>query len=101
MSLSPLSLKILSLIRGIPKGQVATYGQIAAQAGNPRAARHVARLLHSHSDLEKLPWHRVVNSNYCISLPMTGTGALQRRLLKKEAVAVDAKGAVKLAKQPC
>jgi methylated-DNA-protein-cysteine methyltransferase-like protein len=94
MSLSPLSLTILSLIRSIPKGQVATYGQIATLAGNPRAARHVARLLHSHSKLEKLPWHRVINSKGSISLPMNGTGGLQRRLLIKEGLIVDLTGAI-------
>lgn len=95
-SRSPFSAGLLSLLRKIPKGKVATYGQIAALAGNPRAARQVARLLHTLSDREKLPWHRVLNRNGRISLPMEGHGGLQRRLLLKEGVAVSTDGSLDL-----
>ncbi len=88
------SQRILSVLRAIPKGKVAGYGQVAALAGNPRGARQVARLLHSLSEKEKLPWHRVINSAGRISLPMDGPGALQRRLLLRERVEVDATGKV-------
>lgn len=60
------------IIRRIPEGKVATYGQIAALAGNHRAARQVAWILHSSSKKENLPWHRVVNSQEGISLKPPG-----------------------------
>ncbi len=81
-----LSRRIISLIRGIPKGRVATYGQVAALAGDPRGARRVARLLHSSSRKRRLPWHRVINSRGGISLPPAGGYELQRSLLEAEGV---------------
>lgn len=85
---------ILDAVRAIPRGRTASYGQVAALAGLPRSARQVARVLHSLSRTEALPWHRVIGSNGSISLPMEGPGALQARLLKAEGVAVDARGRV-------
>jgi len=78
--------RVIDVIKSIPKGKVATYGQIAALAGNPRAARMVVRVLHSSSGKEKLPWHRVINSKGSISLK-PGTGyEVQKVLLKKEGI---------------
>ncbi|UCE25916.1 MAG: MGMT family protein [Candidatus Zixiibacteriota bacterium] len=74
------------IIRKVPKGKVATYGQIAALAGNPRAARQVVRVLHSCSDTDKLPWHRIVNGKGGISLPRGRGYELQRAMLKQEGV---------------
>ncbi|MDB5047465.1 MAG: methyltransferase [Fibrobacteres bacterium] len=93
---SPFTKLLLALLRKIPKGKVASYGQIAALADHPRAARQVVRLLHTLSERENLPWHRVVNRNGHISLPMEGAGGLQRRLLIKEGVKVNAQGAMDL-----
>ena len=84
-----LSLKIIKAIKSIPKGKVASYGQIARLAGNPRAARQVSWVLHSCSKKEKLPWHRVVNSKGRISLPLENGYFRQKRLLQKESVAFD------------
>jgi methylated-DNA-protein-cysteine methyltransferase-like protein len=81
---------VVTTIKKIPRGKVATYGQIAALAGNPRAARQVAWVLHSASDKEKLPWQRVINSRGGISLPRYGGYELQRALLVKEGVKFDA-----------
>ncbi len=89
---------MMALIKKIPKGKVASYGQLAALAGNPRGARQVVRILHSFSELKKLPWHRVVDRNGRISLPMDGSGDLQRRLLRAEGVTVSADGAISLAR---
>lgn len=75
-----------TLIRKIPRGKVATYGQLAALAGNPRGARQVAWVLHSSSDSAKLPWQRVINSQGTISLPRMGGYEVQRALLEKEGV---------------
>jgi methylated-DNA-protein-cysteine methyltransferase-like protein len=91
---APLTERILAVLRAIPKGRVAAYGQIAAMAGSPRGARQVVRILHSMGEKEKLPWHRVINSAGRISLPMDGPGGLQRKLLLKEGVSVDANGRV-------
>jgi methylated-DNA-protein-cysteine methyltransferase-like protein len=74
------------IIKQIPHGKVATYGQIAASAGNPRAARQVAWILHSSSKKYNLPWHRVINSKGYISLPRFGGYELQKQLLLNEGI---------------
>ncbi len=53
--------KIYDIVRQIPKGKVATYGQVAALAGNRRWARVVGYALHVNPDPENIPCHRVVN----------------------------------------
>lgn len=87
-----------ALIKKIPRGKVATYGQIAALAGNPRAARQVAWVLHSASDKENLPWQRVINGQGGISLPRYGGYELQRALLVQEGVKFDAADRIDLAR---
>ena len=86
----------IAAIKKIPSGKVATYGQIAAMAGSPRGARQVVRALHSSSDKEGLPWHRVINSQGMISLPPGRGFELQRQLLEDEGVEFDRKGRVDL-----
>lgn len=82
-----LSQRIISIIAAIPAGKVATHGQIAAMAGRPRAARQVARLLHSSSEKYNLPWHRIINARGCISL--TGLAAdKQRQKLRIEGIEI-------------
>ena len=88
--------RVKRLIAGIPRGKVATYGQIAACAGNHRAARQVAWVLHSSSTKDKLPWHRVINSAGGISVPSGGGFEEQRLLLEAEGIVVDQKGRVDL-----
>ena len=80
------SRRIIDLVRRIPRGRVAAYGQIAVMAGMPNGARQVARLLHACSRPHRLPWHRVINASGGISLPAASGGALQRALLEKEGV---------------
>nr|MBN2278647.1 MGMT family protein [candidate division Zixibacteria bacterium] len=77
---------VVKVIKSIPKGKVATYGQIALLAGNPRAARQVVRILHSMSEKEKLPWYRVINSRGKISLPPGYGYELQKSMLEKEGI---------------
>ncbi|PFA63300.1 DNA methyltransferase [Bacillus sp. AFS015802] len=60
--MKPFTEEVVKIIQRIPHGRVMTYGQIAALAGSPRAARQVVRILHSMSEKYKLPWHRVLNS---------------------------------------
>jgi len=86
------------IIKKIPRGKVATYGQIAALAGQPRAARQVAWVLHSASEKEGLPWHRVINSRGTISLPRMAGYEVQRALLKKEGIKFDRNDYVDLAR---
>jgi methylated-DNA-protein-cysteine methyltransferase-like protein len=95
---NPATDRILAVIKAIPKGKVAAYGQVAALAGVPRGARQVARVLHSLSGREKLPWHRVLGASGRISLPAAAGGAEQARRLQREGVGVDARGRVDLAR---
>ena len=88
--------RIVALIKRIPRGRVATYGQVATLAGNPKGARQVVRALHSSSDREKLPWFRVINAKGQISLPRGSGFELQRALLESEGVVTDEFGRVDL-----
>lgn len=88
--------RLIELIRRIPAGRVATYGQIAAMAGNPKAARQVARALHACSQKEDLPWHRVVNREGRIALKTYAGGAEQQRFLENEGVQFDPAGVIDL-----
>jgi len=78
--------RVIAIIKNIPEGKVATYGQIATYAGNPRAARQVSYILHSSSQKEDLPWHRVINSKGSISLKPKYGYELQKQMLKKEGI---------------
>ncbi len=84
------------MVRRIPRGRVATYGQIAelAQASGPR---QVGYALHALPEAHDVPWHRVVNARGTISL-RSGLGgeAHQHALLKAEAVEFDANGRIDL-----
>ncbi len=90
-----LSKIIISIIREIPEGKVSSYGRIAAQAGMPRGARQVARLLHSSSRRYGLPWQRVVAADGSLSLSGEA-GELQRALLESEGVRFTASGKVNM-----
>ncbi|WP_033827095.1 MGMT family protein [Bacillus andreraoultii] len=80
--------RVVEIIQSIPKGKMMTYGQIARIAGNPRAARQVARILHSMSQKYNLPWHRVVNAKGEIVIKDDESRFVQRALLEKEGVTV-------------
>lgn len=78
---------IYEMIKKIPKGKVATYGQIARLCGFPEHARLVGYALHNLKPNSGVPWHRVINSKGMISLPKpTATYERQRELLEKEGV---------------
>lgn len=81
--------RVIEVIRSIPAGRVASYGQVAAMAGNRRAARQVARILHACSHTQGLPWHRVVNREGRISLGPSRGYEDQKQLLENEGVAFD------------
>ncbi len=82
---------ICAVVRRIPKGWVATYGQVAAMAGLPRRARLVGHVLQHLDPATKIPWHRVVNAKGEVSytLSRNGSDAFQRRLLEKEGIEFD------------
>jgi methylated-DNA-protein-cysteine methyltransferase-like protein len=67
---------LLAQVGRIPRGKVATYGDVAYAAGFPGGARQVAWALHSSS--HGLPWHRVVGAGGCILLP--GEGGFEQRM---------------------
>lgn len=82
---------ICAVIRRIPRGWVATYGQVAAMAGMPRRARLVGRVLQRLDPATRIPWHRVVNAKGEVSYSLSRNGGdiLQRRLLEKEGLEFD------------
>ncbi|MBD0382621.1 MGMT family protein [Paenibacillus sedimenti] len=80
--------RVIAIIRTIPEGKVMTYGQIARQAGSPRGARQVVRILHAMSKKYNLPWHRVINSKGEISLQEDEAFQMQSFLLQAEGVEV-------------
>jgi methylated-DNA-protein-cysteine methyltransferase-like protein len=75
----------------IPEGQVASYGQIAKQAGLPRrGARMVARAVGAAPAEMQLPWHRIVNAQGRISIPRGSSRyEQQQELLRDEGVVVN------------
>ncbi len=78
---------VYGLVRKIPRGEVATYGQIAALLGYPRAARAVGYAMRHCAP--GMPWHRVVNARGGISLRANvGSMLTQRVLLEQEGVPV-------------
>ncbi|MXX62221.1 MAG: methyltransferase [Holophagales bacterium] len=86
------------IVRLIPEGRVATYGQIAELANRPRNARQVGYTLARLED-ESVPWHRVVNVRGSIS--ERGVDPLesverQRFLLQEEGVVFDRRGRIDL-----
>jgi methylated-DNA-protein-cysteine methyltransferase-like protein len=88
--------RIYAVVRRIPKGRVATYGQIAELAGLPRQARQVGYALAALTDT-RVPWHRVINARGEIS-PRADPGPerIQRVLLEREGVRFDANERVAL-----
>ena len=79
--------KILSAIRAIPKGSVASYGQIATIAGFSRGHRQVAKALRDNPNRADIPWYRVIrNDGYC-GMPRDSKGYIEQfSLLKSEGV---------------
>lgn len=87
--------RIYDVVKRIPKGKVATYGQVAAMAGNPRWARVVGYALHKNPDPENIPCYRVVNREGKVADSFVfGGGEIQRQLLESEGVTFDAEGKI-------
>ena len=96
MQLQTFTEQVVEMIQSIPKGRVSTYGALARAAGNPRAARQVARILHACSEKENLPWWRVVNRKGQIALKPGYGFEEQESLLLEEDVEVDRSGRIDL-----
>ena len=90
--------RIYAVVRRIPRGRVATYGQVAELARLPGHARQVGYALHALSASTSVPWHRVVNaSGGCSLRAAPGAELTQRLLLEREGVRFDARGRLSLA----
>ncbi len=91
--------KVYEAVKLIPKGRVATYGDIARYVGSPRAARVVGYALHVNPEPNVIPCHRVVNREGRLA-PSFAFGGMevQKALLEAENVEVSDDGYVDLAK---
>lgn len=89
--------RILATVDSIPRGKVATYGQVADEAGLPRRARLVGRVLGTLGAGSPLPWHRVIGASGRSSLE--GASAREQlRRLAREGVEMSATGRIELAR---
>ena len=97
---SPTHQRIYAVVFRIPRGRVATYGQIARLAGLPGQARLVGYALSALPEGSRVPWHRVVNARGQISLRRDGSpfASIQRHLLEKENVRFDTSGSIALSR---
>lgn len=80
--------RVYTIAARIPAGKVATYGQLAALAGNPRAARAVGMAMHRNPDRSRVPCHRVVASDGSLTGYAYGKGVItKKKMLLDEGVA--------------
>ncbi len=78
---------VWQVVKGIPRGHVLTYGEVARLAGMSRAARRVSQAMRRAPRGMKLPWHRVINAQGKISIPQDSPGhQRQKELLEREGV---------------
>ncbi len=90
--------QIYRVVRRIPRGKVATYGQVARLAGLPNQARLVGYALHALSH-DEVPWQRVLNARGQVSpRGINGPDELQRELLEDEGIEFDLRGRVDLSR---
>ncbi|MDR2615710.1 MAG: MGMT family protein [Oscillospiraceae bacterium] len=89
--------RIYNIVKQIPRGSVATYGQVAALAGNSRWSRVVGYALHVNPDPESIPCHRVVN-RFGQTAPgfVFGGEGVQRLMLEREGVVFGGDGRIDL-----
>ena len=90
--------RVWDAVSRIPRGQLATYGQIVDLIGAYGCARQVGWALRRLSLPSEVPWHRVVNARGCISMSLSREGSdwIQREMLIEEGVPVDAEGRLPL-----
>ncbi len=91
--------RIYEVVKNIPEGRVATYGQVAMLAGNPRWARVVGYALHCNPEPGVIPCHRVVNREGRVSPAFAFGGEnMQVKLLQEEGIVFDDDGKIDLLK---
>ena len=91
--------KIYEVVKSIPKGKVATYGQVALLSGNPRWARVVGYALHVNPEPGIIPCHRVVNREGRVAPGFAfGGEGVQRQLLESEGIIFETDGRIDLEK---
>lgn len=91
--------RIYEVVKSIPKGNVATYGQVASLAGNPRWSRVVGYALHNNPDPSTIPCHRVVNREGKVAAAFVFGGEnVQRQLLENEGIVFEPDGTIDLEK---
>ena len=92
--------RIYAQVRKIPRGKVATYGQIASLAGLEGQARQVGYAMAAIPSSSAIPWHRVINAQGRVSMRSEGPGGsiIQQQLLEREGVVFDDGGRVALAR---
>jgi len=90
---------IYNIVSQIPRGRVATYGQIAELAGIPGQPRRVGYALSALPKGSNVPWHRVINAKGEISLRSApGAQGLQKKLLRQEGIVFDKEARISLAR---
>ena len=99
MNKNDLYPRIYAVVKRIPQGRVATYGQIASLAGISGHARLIGYALSALSPKNDVPWHRVINAKGRVSMRSEpGWENGQRSLLEAEGVRFDAEGEVALSR---
>lgn len=94
MSAADFRQEVEAIVKSIPKGRVMTYGQIAAIAGSPGAARIVGGIAH-YGDSD-IAWHRIVNKRGALASGYPGGRLAHKVALKKDGVIVSTKLSVKI-----
>jgi methylated-DNA-protein-cysteine methyltransferase-like protein len=90
---------IYEVVKIVPAGKVATYGQIARLAGLPGQARQVGYALHNLPSGSDVPWQRVINSQGRISFPRDSVAwTMQKSILESEGVAFDENHTISLSR---
>jgi methylated-DNA-protein-cysteine methyltransferase-like protein len=87
---------VYATVRRIPRGRVATYGQVASLTGGSVSARQVGYALHALPGSTTVPWHRVINREGRISLPPEAGGIEQQIRLAREGVSFGQDGRIPL-----
>jgi methylated-DNA-protein-cysteine methyltransferase-like protein len=90
--------RVYAVVRRVPHGRVATYGQVARLAGLVNGARQAGYALHALRPHTTVPWHRVVNAEGRISLGDLAGSVTQRLLLEREGVRFGLAGRVDLSR---
>ena len=89
--------RIYAIVRKVPRGRVATYGQVARLAKLPGQARHVGYAMYALPTGTTVPWQRIINAKGEISRRSQAGGQLtQRMILEREGVPFNARGRIDL-----